>query len=105
MDLAEPKPIREYENADRRLLDEVIRPAGQPAVFRGLAADWPAVEAARSSDQAFVDYVKRFSTGAKVRAIVGQPEIRGRFFYSEDMRGLNFERGLSPLEPFLDRLL
>jgi hypothetical protein len=105
MVLPEPKPIREYHGADRRLLDEEIRPAGQPGVLRGLAAQWPAVMAARTSDETFVDYVKRFSIGTKVAAIVGQPEIGGRFFYSDDMRGLNFERGLSPLGPFLDRLL
>lgn len=105
MTLAKPKPIREYHHVDRALLDREIRPSLQPAVLRGAAAEWPAVRAARHSDEALVKYVKRFSGGRRVAAIVGPPEIGGRFFYSDDMLGFNFERGQSPLEPFLDRLL
>jgi len=105
MTLATPKPIREYDHADRALLDREIRPSLQPAVLRGAATEWPAVRAARQSDETLVKYLKRFSAGRRVAAIVGQPEIGGRFFYSDDMLGFNFERGQSPLEPFLDRLL
>jgi mannose-6-phosphate isomerase-like protein (cupin superfamily) len=105
MSLPEPKPIREYSRVDRMLLDREIRPSLQPAVLRGVAADWPAVRAARKSDDSLVDYVKSFSKGRRVAAIVGEPGIEGRFFYSEDLRGMNFQRGQSPLEPFLDRLL
>ncbi len=36
---------------------------------------------------------------------MGPPEIEGRFLYSEDLRSLNFTRGMSGLDPFLDRLL
>jgi hypothetical protein len=105
MPLAGSAPVREYEGADRRLLDEVIRPSGQPAVLRGHAAHWPAVAAARRSDAETVAYLKRFLHPRPVGAIVGEPEIEGRFFYSDDMTGFNFTRGLSPLEPFLERLL
>ena len=105
MPLEGATPIREYDGADRQLLDEVIRPAGRPAVLRGVARDWPAVEAARRSDEEGIAYLKRFLHPRPVGAIVGEPEIEGRFFYSDDLTALNFTRGLSPLEPFLDRLL
>ena len=103
--LPEPKPIREYEAVDRRAFLEEIRPAGQPAVMRGLALQWPAVQAALSSDEQIVAYLKRFRVERPVGAIVGPPEIEGRFFYSDDIQSLNFERGTSQLDPFLDRLL
>jgi hypothetical protein len=103
--IAEPKPIREYEGVDRRLFVEEIRPAGQPAVLRGLARDWPAVRAAFRSDEEIVAYLKHFRVERPVGAIVGPPEIGGRFFYTDDIRALNFERGTSQLDPFLDRLL
>jgi hypothetical protein len=74
-------------------------------VLRGLAADWPAVQAARASDEEIVAYLKRFRLERPVAAIVGEPEIEGRFFYTDDLQGLNFTRGMSPLDPFLDRLL
>jgi len=106
MDLPEPKPVREYGAVDRATFDAEIRPTGRPAVLRGLAQDWPAVRAARESDEALVDYAKAFRRDDRpVGAIVGQPEIGGRFFYNDDMTALNFTRGLSPLFPFLDRLL
>ena len=105
MPLPEPKPIREWEPVDKVRFDEEIRPARQPAVIRGLARQWPAVEAALLSDEAAVGYVKRFAHGGKVTAIVAEPEAEGRFFYADDLLGLNFTRGVSPLQPFLDRLL
>ena len=48
---------------------------------------------------------RRFSHARPVDAIVGAPEIEGRFFYTDDLTALNFTRGRSPLGPFLDRLL
>jgi hypothetical protein len=104
-ELPAPKPIREYEGVDRRLFVEEIRPAGQPAVLRGLAGDWPAVQAARRSDEEIVAYIKHFRVERQIGAIVGGPEIGGRFFYTDDLMRLNFERGTSHLDPFLDKLL
>ena len=105
MKLPDPKPIREYENVDRRRFLVEIRPLGQPAVMGGLANVWPAVRAARESDEAFVDYLKACRADGPVPILVGNPDIEGRFFYADDMRMLNFSRGKSPMDPFLDRLL
>jgi hypothetical protein len=106
MSIPPPRPIREYEGVDRRQFLEEIRPAGEPAVLRGLGADWPAVQAARRSDEELIAYMKSFRPQDRpVTAIVGEPEIEGRFFYRDDLKALNFTRGTSPLFPFLDRLL
>jgi hypothetical protein len=103
--LAPPAPIAELHAIDRARFDSEIRAAAQPVVLRGLAADWPAVRAARESDEALVGYLKTFSHAEPVGAIVGAPEIEGRFFYEPGLTALNFTRGRSPLDPFLDRLL
>ena len=100
-----PKPIGEYRDVDRRRFDEEIRPAGRPAVLRGLASDWPAVGAARRSDEDLVAYVERFRLTHPVPVLVGEPEIEGRFFYTPDLKGMNFGQGTSRLDPFLGRLL
>lgn len=105
MSFADATSIRDWRDVDRRLFDEEIRPLNQPAVLRGVAADWPAVQSARRSDEQLVGYLKQFDTGRRVMAIVGQPDIGGRFFYTDDLSALNFERGTSALGPFLDRLL
>lgn len=105
MTLPAPTPIREIEGIDRARFDAEIRPARQPVVMRGLGKSWPAVAAGRDSPEAAVAYLKRFSHPDPVPAIVGPPEIEGRFFYTPDLQALNFQRGQSPLVPFLDRLL
>lgn len=105
MDLPTPQPISEYSGIDRRAFEEEIRPRGQPAILRGLVEHWPAVAAARQSDEALVAYLRRFRTQQPVPVIVGDPAIGGRFFYDETITALNFGAGTSRLDPFLDRLL
>lgn len=100
-----PQPVRELGPIDRARFEAEIRPERQPVVFRGQAADWPAVRASLDGDAAAIAYLRRFSHDRPVNAIVGEPAIQGRFFYTEDLTGLNFVRGVSPLGPFLDRLL
>lgn len=97
--------MREFEKVDRELFHAEIRTAGQPAVLRGLGADWPAVRAAKAGDEQLVEYLGRFRMDQPVSAIVGEPSIGGRFFYTDDLKGLNFEGGQTPLQPFLERLL
>ena len=105
MSLPDPTPIREYRDVSQDQFLNDVRPLGQPAILRGLGKDWPAVQAANKSDEDLIAYLKRFRTERPVMAIVGDPALKGRFFYSEDLRNLNFSRGKSPLDPFFDRLL
>ena len=102
--LPQPAPIREFGRVDAAQFQE-IRDARQPAVLRGLAAEWPAVQAAKRGDRELVDYMKNFPAGSRPSAILGPPEIRGRFFYNDEVSALNFQRGITDLHPFLDRLL
>jgi hypothetical protein len=104
MDWDKLHPIAEYVGVDRTKFRNDIRPLGQPAVLRGVATDWPAVRAARESDEELISYLRRFRGDRPVAAIVGPPEIEGRFFYTDDFRALNFQRGMSAFDSFLDRL-
>ncbi|MEA1086093.1 MAG: cupin-like domain-containing protein [Sphingomonas sp.] len=97
--------LPEIANVDRRTFEEDIRPAGRPVVLRQVGRDWPAVQAAQRSAEEGVAYLRRFSHGEPVAAILGEPSIGGRFFYNDDLTGMNFVRGQTPLDPFLARLL
>lgn len=90
---------------DRAVFEAEILPANRPAVLRGLLRDWPAVQAGRQSPARAADYFRRFDTGATVNAMVGPPEIKGRFFYSDDYEGFNFESRAVPIGSALDSLL
>lgn len=103
--LPPPKPIREVAGVDRDRFHGEIRAAREPVVMRGLVGDWPAVAAARESDEAIVDYLVRCHPAHPVQAIAARPEEGGRFFYNPDMTGLNFIRGRGTLEDFLRDLL
>jgi hypothetical protein len=82
---------------------EELLAAQQPALFKGLARDWPLAKT-KSPVQA-AGYLKSFYSGRRIVAFVARPEVGGRFGYSDDATRLDFttERGL--LDEYLDRLL
>ena len=93
-------PILEIEGIDPvRFRDEVL-PSGEPVVFRGLAAHWPAVRA--GSD--LPAYLRRFGEAASCDLIEGPPAIRGRFAYDAEVTGFNFRREPTTLGPALRRI-
>jgi hypothetical protein len=99
------QPIREWRDVSAERFRDEILPAAEPAVLRGAVAQWPAVRAGRESPTAMADYLRAFDTGASAEAMIGDPSIRGRFFYNDAMTGLNFERRTDRLVTLLDRLL
>lgn len=76
----------------------------QPAILRGVARDWPLVQAGLRSPAEAIAYLKRFDSALPVVGYVGAPEIGGRFFYNADATGLNFEAARVALPQFLDRI-
>lgn len=79
--------------------------SAQPVLLRGLVRHWPLVQAALRSDAAFCDQLRGFGAAAPVVTWRGPPDIDGRFFYTEDFSGFNFQREAGPLGALLDELL
>jgi hypothetical protein len=79
--------------------------AGQtPMIFKGLALDWPLVQAGLRSGQAARDYIRGHDQGGRVVGYTGDPTIKGRCVYDETRTGMNFKAERAPLETFLRRL-
>jgi hypothetical protein len=97
--------VAEWHDVTVERFKQEILPAGQPALLRGLVRDWPSVQAGRTSPAAMVDYLRRLSTGAGVRLMIGDPAIEGRFFYNADLTGVNFATAMTPFGEVLTRLL
>jgi len=97
--------IQEWHDVDRAVFENEILPANRPAVLRGLLRDWPAVKAARESQTGLVNYIKRCDTGGAVNAMIGPPEIKGRFFYSDDFQGFNFGSRQVSISAAMDTLM
>ena len=104
-DLAAPKEMESRDAVTRQIFDTEIRPAGKPVILKGLAADWPATQAAAQSSDAIASYLTGLASDAKVMTYLGKPEMAGRFFYREDMRGFNFERREIAIKKVIAKLL
>lgn len=73
----------------------------EPVVLKGLVEDWALVKAGRKSASEAIAYLNSFYNGRTVGTFYGPPEIEGRFFYNDDVTGLNFETRRSPLDEVL----
>jgi hypothetical protein len=73
----------------------------EPVVLKGLVNEWPLVKAGRQSPRDAIAYLNSFYNGKTVGTFYGEPEIEGRFFYNDDVTGLNFESRRSPLDEVL----
>ncbi len=81
-------------------LDELLA-AGEPAVLKGLAADWGLVKAGRRSDLEAMGYLRSVYNGKTVGTSSGEAHIAGRLFDNEDFTDLNFTPGRARLDDVL----
>lgn len=93
-------PIREIVGIDAARFRDEILPAAMPAVFRGLAAAWPAVRIGAG----LPDYLRGFGADATCDLIEGPPEIAGRFGYDAGVTAFNFRRTATTLDHALGRI-
>jgi len=99
------RAIAEYEGVDRERFEREIVPNGEPAVLRGVVADWPIVEAAKRGDKALAHFLNGAATDEPFEAWFGAPEIGGRFGYNEDFSGFNHDRRLATVGQLLDLIM
>lgn len=99
------KTIDEVDGANLAAIDAAIAAAARPFVMRGLASHWPAVAAAGQGDQAIAAYLAARDNGKPLTVLVGPPETGGRYFYTDDMRGVNFRSEKMPMATLVERLL
>lgn len=97
--------IRELTGVDPRALPDSVLTSKEPLVIRGLAAGWPLVRAGLESQRAARDYLLKYYQQATVAVFLGLPEIEGRFFYNEEVTGLNFRPAMIKLDTVLDEIL
>ena len=57
------KAIAEYPPMERERFEREIVAKGEPAVFRGLVADWPIVHAAQQGAEATAEFLRSASSG------------------------------------------
>ena len=102
--LAISNKVRELTGVDPRALPDDVLRSTQPLVLKGLVADWPMVRAGLESDRSAIAYIRKFYGDATVGALLGAPDIEGRFFYNEDLSGFNFKPVKLKLDVMLDEV-
>ena len=94
-----------WQQVTREQFEKEIVPLNKPALLKSVVGDWPAVKAGTESPRAIVDYLKTMDREKPVTAVVGNPEINGRFFYGDSLREMNFSRSSATLAVALEQLL
>jgi hypothetical protein len=100
--------VREIAAADLISPEQFRRDLAEPClpvVIRGLVAQWPAVQAGKNSPAAFRDYLARFDAGGQMEAFFGEAKIAGKYYYSDDLKGFNFQRRKMRFAEALDTML
>jgi hypothetical protein len=65
----------------------------QPAVLRGIAANWPLVEAGRDGVHETMALLEASASAHLAGALRAEPDEEGRFHYAKDGKSFNFIRG------------
>ena len=95
----------ERRDVTAAIFREEIIPANAPVILRGLIADWPLVQEARTSPEAACDHLMQYYQGRVVPLLIGNPAAKRHIFYEKGMTGLNFERRPASLVDSLRLLL
>jgi hypothetical protein len=97
--------ITEWHGVTRARFEDEILPRNEPAILRGVVAEWPAVRRGRESPLAIAQYLATLDNGTPVDALMTRPEEEGRIFYDATMEGFNFVRTLQPVSRVLEQAL
>lgn len=94
------RPITEWRSPTPEQFRSDIFPLGEPAVLRGVAADWPLVRAGKD----WMPLLSAHASSEPVDILRADPAEEGRFHYAADGQSLNFIRGRASLATFLAAL-
>lgn len=76
----------------------------QPVIMRGLASHWPLTIKSGISNDAVFDYLLSFYNGKTTLASWGASKDKGRFFYKEDLSGLNYTTARMPIDKVFEEI-
>jgi len=99
-----PQAVPIYENASFEMFRDEIFPAGRPAILKDYISEWPVVAAAKKSNMALVDYLSQRDKGEAIPVMYGPEDIKGKFFYSQDLKELNFTKKMANFSPTLSEI-
>jgi hypothetical protein len=97
--------MRELRDVDAARFRDEVASRYQPAVLRGVVADWPAVRAFRESPAVFCTYLAQRDAGTPVDALRMPPSAKGRVFYNENLSGFNYNHERLKVTEVIERIV
>lgn len=97
-------PIKEWVAPTPEQFRAEILPAGQPAVLRNIARDWPLVIAAREDAHQAMSLLEGSANACMTNVLRADPAEEGRFHYAKDGQSFNFIRGQGNVAGILEAL-
>ncbi len=96
--------IREIDAAGMQTPGAELLASTEPLILRGLVAHWPLVQAGMVAGGDTLAYLRGFYRDATVGVWLGPPQVRGRFFYNDELTGFNYRAVMMKLNVLLDEL-
>jgi hypothetical protein len=99
-----PEPNAEpLRNADDFMRE--VAQACRPVVLRGMVSNWPSVRAAYESPGSLENYLAQYARAGDTEVFIGERNIRGKYYYAEDLKGFNFKRKRMPLKEAVNQIV
>lgn len=96
--------VQSLDGIEPEAIPESVFSSESPLLLRGLVAEWPVVQAARTSEEAADAYLRDYYYDSTVGVFYGAPESGGRVFYNEDMSGFAYQPVMVKLNQVLDKI-
>jgi hypothetical protein len=96
-------PMREWRDVDKDVFRSRIATTYEPAVLRGVVAQWPAVQRALASATSLCDYLAALDRGGQVDVLRTPPSAKGRIFYNDTLTGFNYTHEKATITQVLER--
>jgi len=91
------------QSLDETDISDVIA-QNEPLILRGAYKNKSLVKAGKVSVEAAQNLIAQYYNGKDLTAFMAAPEHGGRFFYNQDMSGMNFQSRLMALDDFFEKL-
>lgn len=102
---AEIPAVRPVEAIDRARFEADVLASGEPVLLKGQVADWPLAKLAAESDEAFCGHLTARANAKPAQLWAGRAGMKGRYGFTPDFAGENFERKMAPLATICELLL
>ncbi|QLE87843.1 cupin-like domain-containing protein [Shewanella sp. Scap07] len=99
------RQVDHYQDFVKGVFPPALMQSSKPMVLKGFCDHWPAVQAAKHSDQRMCEYLLSHYSGLPVTAYLAPHSAQGRIFYDDLHTGFNYTASKVPMPAVLERIL